>query len=115
MPPENDISGNVIVYLVVDGEEKEINSVPVWYGSQSISTIKRKLPKLQQIEAVCKILWKQFQNNKKARLRKRQIMKSVPKKTDARCFLKWLKAKGTYGQMPFSWMAYWYRRLDHER
>ena len=112
MPPKNDISGNVIVYLVVDGEKKEINSVPVWYGSKSITTVKRKLPKLQTIEAVCKILWKQFQNNKKARLRKQQIMKSVPKKTDARCYLKWLEAKGTCGQMPFSWMAYWYRRLE---
>ena len=113
MPPENDISGNVIVYLVVDGEKKEISPVPVWYGSKSITAIKRKLPKLQQIEAVCKILWKQFQNNKKARLRKQQIMKSIPKKTEARCYLKWLEAKGTYGQMPFSWMAYWYRRLEH--
>ena len=114
MPPENDISGNVIVYLVVDGEKKEINPVPVWYGSQSITAIKRKLPKLQPIEAVCKILWKSFQNNKKARLRKQQIMRSVPKKTDARCFLKWLEARKTDGavQMPFSWMAYWYRRLE---
>ena len=111
MPPENDISGNVIVYLVVDGEKEETNPVSVWYGSKSITAIKRKLPKLQQIEAVCKILWKQFQNNKKVRLRKQQIMKSIPKKTDARCYLKWLEAKGSYGQMPFSWMAYWYRRL----
>ena len=46
--------------------------------------------------------------------RKQQIMRSVPKKTDARCFKKWLEAKGAYGQMPFSWMAYWYRRLDHD-
>lgn len=114
MPPENDISGNVIVYLVVDDEKKEINPVPVWYGSKSITTIKRNLPKLQPIEAVVKILWKRFQNNKKARLRKQQIMKSIPKKTDARCFLKWLEAKGAYGQMPFSWMAYWYRRLEHD-
>ena len=114
MPPDKDISGNVIVYLVVDGEKKEINPVPVWYGSQSITAIKSKLPKLQPIEAVCKILWKQFQNNKKVRLRKQQIMRSIRRKTDARCYLKWLEARKTDKeiQMPFWWMAYWYRRLD---
>ena len=44
--------------------------------------------------------------------RKQQIMRSLPKK-DAKYFLRWLEAHKTESatQMPFSWMAYWYRRL----
>lgn len=46
-------------------------------------------------------------------MRKRQIIKSLPK-GHGKYYLRWLEAKGAYGQMPFSWMAYWYRRLDHD-
>lgn len=48
-------------------------------------------------------------NKWKVRSRKQQIMRSLPK-GHTKYYLKWLEAKGTYGQMPFSWMAYWYRR-----
>ena len=50
-------------------------------------------------------------------MRKQQIMRSIRRKNDARCYLKWLEARKTDKeiQMPFWWMAYWYRRLDHER
>lgn len=113
MPPEQKSTGKIHIYLCIDGEEKEINPIPVWCGTSDAESL---LPKLEPIEATCKFLWKRFMNNKKARLRKQQIMRSIPKKTDARCYLKWLEAHTTDSatQMPFSWMAYWYRRLEHE-
>lgn len=114
MPPDNDIKGTVHIYLYVDREEKEIKPIPVWCGTSDVALDSFVL-KLEPIETTCKILWKHFRNNKKARLRKQQIMRSIHKKTNARCYLKWLEAKATYGQMPFSWMAYWYRRLEHRR
>ena len=48
-------------------------------------------------------------------MRKRQIIKSLPK-GHGKYYLKWLEARKTDGavQMPFSWMAYWYRRLEHD-
>jgi len=47
-------------------------------------------------------------------MRKRQIIKSLPK-GHGKYYLRWLEAKKTDGavQMPFSWMAYWYRRLHN--
>ena len=114
MPPDNDIKGTVHIYLCIDEEKKEIFPIPVWCGT-SDADVDSFVPKLEPIETTCRILWKHFMNNKKARLRKQQIMRSIHRKTVARCYPKWLEAKGTYGQMPFSWMAYWYRRLEHEK
>lgn len=112
--PKNNSKETIHVYLYVDGEAKEIKPIPVWCGTSDVA-VDSFVPKLEPIETTCRILWKHFRNNKKARLRKQQIVRSIHKKTNARCYLKWLEAKGTYGQMPFSWMAYWYRRLEHER
>lgn len=112
MPPDNDIKGTVHIYLCIDGEEKEIRPIPVWCGTSDVD-MDLFVPK--PMETTCRILWKHFMNNKKARLRKQQIMRSLPK-GHAKYYLKWLKAHKTGAiQMPFSWMAYWYRRLEHRR
>ena len=114
MPPENNIPTDNEVYVFIDDKCYKLGDVLFPQTAEDIVKAEKgyKSYRLEPIEVKCRVLWKSFQNNKKARLRKRQIMKSVPKKTDARCYLKWLEAKGTYGQMPFSWMAYWYRRLE---
>ena len=120
MPPEHNTHFDTYFFYVMDMILKPVANIqPPKITIANIDfddgCYKVFSPSLKQIKATEKLVLGCFMNNKKARLRKQQIMKSVPKKTDARCYLKWLKAKGTYGQMPFSWMAYWYRRLEHER
>ena len=119
MPPEHNTHFDTYFFYVMDMILKPVANIqPPKITIANIDfddgCYKVFSPSLKQIKATGKLVWGCFMNNKKARLRKQQIMKSVPKKTDARCYLKWLEAKGTYGQMPFSWMAYWYRRLEHE-
>lgn len=114
MPPDKDIPNDIEVYVFIDEKCYRLGDVLLPQTAEDVVKAEKgyKSYKLEPIEVKCKVLWKEFMNNKKARLRKQQIIRSIPKKTDARCFLKWLEAKGAYGQMPFSWMAYWYRRLE---
>lgn len=116
MPPENDIPSDKEIYVFIDEKCYRLGDVLLPQTAEDIVKAEKgyKSYRLEPIEVKCRVLWKQFQNNKKARLRKQQIIKFLPR-GHGKYYLKWLEAAKTAGavQMTFSWMAYWYRRLHN--